>query len=126
MMLPQWARQFAGGGTSPVEVLTRDAVIDLTDVRDVVRAYRLLAEKGKPDTVYNVGSGRPRRSGEVLDLLRRLADPDRPVKEIHPGEKQDPIADVSRLNQQTGWRPEVPLGQTVADTLAYWRGTLAK
>jgi len=121
MMLPEWARQLAVGGSGPVEVKTRDAVIDLSDVRDVVRAYRLLVERGEPGTVYNVGSGRPIRSGEVLDLLRRLARSDRPIRETRPGPKQEPVADTSRLCQQTGWRPEVPLEQTVADTWAYWR-----
>jgi len=121
MMLPQWARQFAAGGTEPVEVYTRDAWIDVTDVRDVVRAYRLLMEYGERGEVYNVGSGMGRSSGQLLDILRRLADPDRPVVELRPGFKQDPIADTTRLVDCTGWRAEIPVEQTVADTLAYWR-----
>lgn len=121
MMLPEWAFQFASEDRVPIEVGTRDAVIDLSDVRDVVRAYRLLMERGELGGVYNVGSGCPRRSGEVLDLLRQLAGPDRPIRETRPGPKQDPIAITSRLRQNTGWQPEVPLDQTVADTWAYWR-----
>ncbi len=121
MMLPEWAKQFAEQQSGPVEVRTRDAVIDLSDVRDVVRAYRLVVEHGQPGNVYNVGSGRPICSGDVLDLLRRLAGPERPIRETRPGPKQDPIADIARLRRQTGWRPEVPLEQTVADTWAYWR-----
>lgn len=121
MMLPEWARQFVSGD-GPIEVKTRDAVIDLSDVRDVVRAYRLLMERGESGSVYNVGSGRPRRSGEVLDLLRSLAGPARPIRETHPGPKQDPIANVSRLNHNTGWNAEVSLEQTVADTWAWWEG----
>jgi GDP-4-dehydro-6-deoxy-D-mannose reductase len=121
MMLPEWARQFARGGTEPVEIYTRDARIDLTDVRDVVRAYRLLAEHGQRGDMYNVGSGIARRTGDVLDVLRKLADPGRPVVETRPGFKQDPIADADRLVRATGWRPEVPLEQTVADVLAWWR-----
>ena len=63
MMLPQWARQLVeletgeSGMDRPIEIYTRDARIDLTDVRDVVRAYRLLLEKGCPGEIYNVGSG---------------------------------------------------------------------
>jgi GDP-4-dehydro-6-deoxy-D-mannose reductase len=121
MMLPEWAAQFARGGTRPVEIYTRDARIDLTDVRDVVRAYRLLAEQGARGEVYNVGSGIDRRTGDVLDLLREMADADRPVVETRPGLKQDPIADAGKLIRATGWRPEVPLEQTVADVLAWWR-----
>lgn len=121
MMLPQWARQFAAGGTSPVEVYTTDAVIDVSDVRDVVRAYRLLALRGSCGEVYNVGSGVARRSGDVLDGLRRLADPDRPIRELRPGFKQDPIADVARLAGATGWRATISIRSTVADTLDWWR-----
>ncbi len=122
MMLPQWVRQFAAGGSQPVEVYTRDAHIDLTDVRDVVRAYCLLMEHGECGGVYNVGSGINRRSGDLLAILHDMADPRRPVVELRPGFKQDPIADTTRLVNLTGWSPEITPEQTVADTLAYWRG----
>jgi GDP-4-dehydro-6-deoxy-D-mannose reductase len=121
MMLPQWARQFASADNGPVKIHTRDARIDLADVRDVVRAYRLLAERGAPGAAYNVGSGVSRRTGDVFDLLYRLAGSNRGVEETRPGSKQDPIADVDRLVNLTGWRPEISLEKTVADTLGYWR-----
>ena len=121
LMLPEWSRQFAQGGPEPVRVQTCDAYVDLSDVRDVVRAYRLLAQRGRRGEVYNVGSGVSRRSGHILELMRGMADPARPVVELQPGFKQDPIADVTRLVRATGWTPEIPLEQTVADTLAWWR-----
>lgn len=121
MMLSQWARQFATDSSGPVEVFTCDAQVDLTDGRDVGRAYRLLVERGRSGTVYNVGSGVSRRSGDILEMLRHMADPQRPVVELHPGFKQDPIANITRLVESTGWRPEIPLKTTVADTLAWWR-----
>ena len=121
IMLPQWAKQFATGGTGPVEVYSRDAYLDLTDGRDAARAYRLLAERGRSAEVYNVGSGIARRSGEVLDMLRAMADSERPIVELRPGFKQDPIADISRLVELTGWRPTIPLETTVRDTLDWWR-----
>jgi GDP-4-dehydro-6-deoxy-D-mannose reductase len=62
----------------------------------------------------------------VLDLLQRMADPNRSVIELRPGFKQDPIADIARLTECTGWRPEIPLEQTVADTLAWWRETASR
>ena len=121
LMLSQWARQFAEASPKPVEVYTLDAWIDLSDVRDVVRAYRLLVEHGRPGQIYNVGSGLARRTGDIFAILRQMADPRRPVVELSPGFKQDPVADITRLVRATGWRPEVPLEQTIADTLAYWR-----
>ena len=81
---------------------------------------RLLAECGKRGKVYNVGTGTERTSGQVLDVLLGLADADRPVVEIRPGFQQNPIADVTRLVQATGWKPEIPLEKTVADTLTWW------
>ena len=120
MMLSQWARQFARGGPGPVEIFTRDALIDLTDVRDVVRAYRLLVRHGRRGQTYNVGSGTSRRSGDVLDRLRQLADPAREILETQPGFKQDPIADTVRLVRATGWQPVIPLERTISDTLAWW------
>lgn len=121
MMLAQWARQLAQPSTDPIEVYTCDATIDVCDVRDVVRAYRLLVERGRTGEVYNVGSGLARRSGDVLTMLRRLAESTRPVVELKPGAKWDPIADLTKLVRDTGWRPEIPLEQTLADTLAWWR-----
>ena len=100
---------------------TLDAHVDVTDVRDVVRAYRLLAEWGDSGRIYNVGSGVSRRSGDLFELLRAMAGPDRPVVELRPGRKQDPIADITRLTACTGWRPEMPIERTIADTWAWWR-----
>lgn len=125
MMLAEWCRQFALGGAGPVRVQTRRAVIDLTDVRDVVRAYRLLLEQAPEGTVVNVGSGVPRQTGEVLDRLRAMADPLRPIEELHPVAKQDPIADLGRLRSLVDWRPQVPLDETLRDTLADWRARVA-
>ena len=68
-----------------------------------------------------MGSGISRRSGDVLKILQEMADPQRPVVELRPGFKQDPIADITRLVRCTGWRATIPLETTVADTLAWWR-----
>ena len=104
-----------------MQVYTRDAHIDVSDVRDVVRAYRLLLEHGRTGEAYNVGSGVSVRSGEVLRLLHEMADPHRAITESHPGRRQDPIADVTRLVQCTGWQAEIQLEKTVADTLVWWQ-----
>jgi len=125
MMLPEWARQFANPARPPVKVLRLNAYIDLSDVRDVVRAYRLLVAHGATGGVYNVGTGRSLRSGDVLAELARLADPARVIEEVDSAPKQDPIADIDRLIAATGWRPEIAWQQTVADTYDYWRGRMA-
>jgi len=119
MMLPEWAAQYASGA-NPVTVRNRDTWIDLSDVRDVVRAYRLLMTDGVRGDTYNVGSGVARRTGDILSLLARLAGKNREIVETRPGERLDPVADISKLNAATGWRPEIPLEQTVADVLHWY------
>jgi len=124
MMTPQWCRHLVStGDDEPLRIFTRDAWLDLSDVRDVVRAYRLLAESGRPGEIYNVGSGRRVRSGDVLEILLRLCGSQREVIETKPGVRANPIADIERLQTQTGWAAEVPLKQTLADTLKFWRGS---
>ncbi|HEV3338853.1 MAG TPA: NAD-dependent epimerase/dehydratase family protein [Pirellulales bacterium] len=122
LMLPEWAKQVAQPSKDPIRVKHLDTWVDLTDVRDVVRAYRLLAEHGQPGSGYNLGSGMATRTGDILDLLLKLGRSSRPIVELHAGaEKYDPIADIRRLQAATGWRRELSLETTVADTLAYWR-----
>ena len=122
MMLPSWAIQYAQASSEPVQVRNRSTTIDLSDARDMVRAYRLLMERGRPGEIYNVGSEVERRNGDLLALLAKLANQsDRPVVELSPGLRRNPIADCSKLRAETGWQPTVSLEQCVADTLEYWR-----
>lgn len=121
MMLPQWAQQFAADDRKPINVHTLDAWLDLTDVRDVVRAYRLLIEHGETGSIYNVGGGVMRRSGDVFRRLHDLAGGNREYHETMPGLRQQTIADCTKLHRATRWRPEIPLWRTIEDTLAYWQ-----
>ena len=111
LMLPEWAVQFARGGEGPVEVVGLDVRLDLLDVRDAVRAFRLVALHGASGGTYNVGSGRGLSSGTVFEALRRVAGVDRPVRELRPGRRYEPIADVTRLGNLGPWSPEVPIGR---------------
>jgi GDP-4-dehydro-6-deoxy-D-mannose reductase len=119
-----WTRQLArleaqGGGTLEVGDLTVER--DLTDVRDTVRAYRLLLEPAVPSGVYNVASGRAVALADVVEILVELA---RCPVEIRQNPARIRFADVrvlagdaSRLEAATGWKPEIPLEQTLADAL---------
>jgi GDP-4-dehydro-6-deoxy-D-mannose reductase len=120
-MLPEWASQFADEQAQSIRVITLDSHLDLSDVRDTVTAYRLLAEHGRSSEIYNVGSGRCVCSGEVFRQLQELAGQSRAAVQRSPGRRQHPIADVSRLMTATGWQPRIPLKRTISDTLAYWR-----
>jgi GDP-4-dehydro-6-deoxy-D-mannose reductase len=112
-----------GSPTIPVGNLS--ARRDFTDVRDVVRAYRLLVEAGSPGEVYNVCSGRDVSIRTIADSLLALAgttlefetDPSL----VRPVEVPVLRGDPARLVDATGWKPEVTLDQTLADVLDYWR-----
>ncbi|HJN07823.1 MAG TPA: NAD-dependent epimerase/dehydratase family protein [Pirellulaceae bacterium] len=121
MILPDWASQLAASSNEPIRVSCRDAYLDLSDVRDVVRAYRALVVDGKPRTVYNVGSGICRRSGDLLQQLLDISKSGRDVVEIDPGRRQHPIADVSRIMAHTKWKPHIGIRETLEDILEYWQ-----
>ncbi len=121
LMLSHWARQMAlGDRAQPIEVQTLDAWVDMTDVRDMVRAYRQLAEHGASGTIYNVGSGVARRSGEWFARLAAVARFTAGAVERFAGVKFDPIANIGRLQAVTQWSPTYSVDQTVADTYALW------
>lgn len=101
---------------------------DFTDVRDVVRAYRLLAEQGRSGQVYNVGSGKAVSIRELLEeLLSMAAVPIRaetdPAK-LRPIDVPLHMADITKLTADTHWRPEIPLRETLCCTLDDFRRQL--
>jgi GDP-4-dehydro-6-deoxy-D-mannose reductase len=125
------ARQVAEveAGLKPaVEVGNLDVVRDFTDVRDVVRAYRLLTSKGDAGEIYNLGSGRGTRLLDALETLRGLArvpievrvDPAR----VRPVDQPLLVADASKLRAATGWEPLFSIEATLADMLEDWRRAL--
>ncbi|MCB0953102.1 MAG: GDP-mannose 4,6-dehydratase [Microthrixaceae bacterium] len=101
---------------------------DFTDVRDVVRAYRLLVDQGRAGEVYNVCSGRAIAVSELAEAMLELSRVDQRL--VEDPELQRPVdipvllGDASRLNDATGWAPEIPLGQTLADLLDNMRSRL--
>jgi GDP-4-dehydro-6-deoxy-D-mannose reductase len=98
---------------------------DLADVRDVVRAYRLLVEKGEPGEAYNVATGHDVVIGDLARRLIRLSGLDLELVtdavELRPADVPVLRGDPGKLQRATGWSPEVPLDDTLADVLAYWR-----
>lgn len=112
-------------GSEVVRVGNLQAMRDFTDVRDVVRAYRLLATSGAAGEVYNVCSGTARAVSELAEsLLARARHPMRLAADgglLRPADVAEIRGDPSKLRDATGWRPEVPLEQTLDDLLDYWR-----
>ena len=104
------------------------AMRDFTDVRDVVKAYRLLGEKGRSGAVYNVGRGKSVTIQYILDTALSFAKLPIEVKQDPNRMRASDIPiiepDVSLILDDTGWRAEISMEQTVEDTLNFWREKL--
>jgi GDP-4-dehydro-6-deoxy-D-mannose reductase len=113
----------AGGGAIAVGNLA--VARDFTDVRDVVRAYRLLAINGVAGEVYNVCSGAAQQVEEIFKIL--ISHSSVPVEAREDPELFRPVdvpmlvGDNSRLVDLVGWRPEIDLAQTLVAVLEHWR-----
>lgn len=101
------------------------AMRDFTDVRDVVRAYALLAQYGRSGETYNVGSGHAIEIREILDLIISQSSVDVEIKvdpnKIRPVDVPIIEADTTKLRTATGWEQKIPLEQTIHETMEYWR-----
>ena len=129
---PSMARQIAlieRGQLEPViKVGNLDAQRDVTDVRDVVRAYAALMQSGKTGVVYNVASGAARSIRSILEAL--VSRSKMPVRievdqtRMRPNDVPVVVGSHSRLTESTGWHPQISFDQMLDDLLRYWRGQL--
>jgi GDP-4-dehydro-6-deoxy-D-mannose reductase len=129
-----FARQIAeieAGRADPVlKVGNLEARRDLTDVRDTVRAYQAIVERGTPFRPYNVCSGHAVAIRDLLDMM--IARARVPVAVSVDQERYRPndvplvIGDPSRVRDEIGWRVTIPLQQTLDDVLAFWRSHTAQ
>ncbi len=127
-----WARQIAraeaGLGDPRVAVGNLDLAREFGDVRDVVRAYRMVLESGEPGEAYNVATGDARRLGEALDILRKLAAVEVGVHvegaKIRPADPPLLQGSAAKLERLAGWKPEFHLEDTLADVLDHWRAAV--
>lgn len=98
---------------------------DFTHVKDVARAYRLIAEKGRPGEVYNVGSGVTYSAQEILDRLAAMASCPIPVEKdpakMRPSDTPVICCDHTKLTNHTDWLPQILLEEILSDTLREWR-----
>ena len=101
---------------------------DFTNVKDVVKAYKLLAENGISGQTYNVGSGTAVTIQSILDIalshstadIRVVQDPNR----MRPSDVPIIVADTSKIFKDTGWKPDISLDATILEVLEYWRNNI--
>lgn len=123
-LAPALAARIAGNeqtGSTAVPVGNLSARRDFTDVRDVVRAYRLLVVDGVPGEAYNVCSGRDVAVSDIAETLLGLAKIPMTLEQdqrlFRPVDLPVQRGDNAKLRQATGWTPEIALADTLADTL---------
>ena len=114
-------------GAIPVlKVGNLDTLRDFTDVRDIVRGYVMLLENGKIGESYNIGSGNVIKVKDILKKLISLSYKE--IKVEIDKEKFRPVdvpivqCDNSKIKEDTGWKPEISIDETLKDVLEYWRG----
>jgi GDP-4-dehydro-6-deoxy-D-mannose reductase len=114
----------AGRAAPTIATGNLDVTRDLTDVRDVVRAYFALLDSGEGGQAYNVGSGRETSMADVLAMLIRIAGVEADVRQdparMRADEQRRAAADVGKIRRDTGWSATTPLATTLADTLDDW------
>ncbi|MDE6970904.1 MAG: GDP-mannose 4,6-dehydratase [Eubacterium sp.] len=129
-VVPDFCRQVAwieaGKQEAVIRVGSLDVRRDFTDVRDIVRAYVLLAKKGKIAETYNVGSGQARAVGDILNMVLANSTADIRVEtdagKLRPADMPVMEADIGKMQQVTGWKPVIGIGQTIREMLDEWRG----
>lgn len=104
-----------------------EAMRDFTDVRDIVRGYRLLALKGISGKVYNIGRGKAVKISSILETALKLSTASITVKQDNSRMRASDIPiiepDISEISGDTGWSAAISVEQTIEDTLNFWRNT---
>lgn len=108
-----------------IKVGNLEAQRDFTDVRDVVKAYLLAVQKGRPGQDYVICSGKAWKIQKVLEMLVKISgvkvrvqkDPEK----MRPSDVPILLGNYAKFQKATGWKPTIPFGQTLKDILNYWR-----
>ncbi len=118
------------GNESNLKVGNLKSARDFTDVKDIVRAYRLIGERGISGSIYNVGSGELVSVEHILKILMEMA-----TVEVHY--EQDPkrirkvdtpslVCNSTKLKKDTGWEKRIPIENTIRDVLDFYRNMVSE
>ena len=127
-VIPSWCDQAArisrSGAPGVMKVGNTDVVRDLSDVRDIVRAYRLVLESDDCEVVYNIGSGKGTALSQILFCLQSFSV--QPITVEHdpqlfrPADNPVIVCDHSLITERLGWEPEYELKETVKELFEYY------
>lgn len=116
------------GLQASMKVGNLEARRDFTHVRDIVRAYRLIAEKGLPGEIYNVGSGITYSAQEILDMLCEKTESNIVVEQdparMRPSDTPVICCNHDKLTHDTGWLPQIGMNTILSEVLAEWRNKI--
>ncbi|AMD95118.1 GDP-mannose 4,6-dehydratase [Leptotrichia sp. oral taxon 847] len=116
-------------GSEPVlKVGNLETFRDFTDVRDIVRGYSLLLEKGKIGEIYNIGSGKEVKVSEILKKLISMSKKEIKIEidpnKFRPVDVPLVVCDNSKIKKDTGWETEFLIDDTLEEVLEYWRSVI--
>lgn len=101
---------------------TKRAIIDQ---RDLVKALMLLAEKGRAGDVYNISSEHIYQMKDIVKMIEKQIGHELKINIdpalLRPTDERIIVGDVTKLKKDTGWKQDIPMEQTIADMLDYWR-----
>ena len=128
-VIPAFAQQIAdieaAKNDPTILVGNLEATRDFFDVRDAVRAYRLIMNDGKPGEIYNMASNEAIKISDLLDKLLTLSTKKISIKQdkerLRPSDLAYSVGDYSKIKSELGWSPAISLDQTLLDVLEYWR-----
>lgn len=105
-----------------------EAKRDFTDVRDMVKAYVLVVERGQVGDVYNIGSGISYKIADILNQLTSMSSAKIEIKNdptlFRPSDDPELVCDNNKFVKVTNWKPEISLEKTLKETLDYWRNII--
>lgn len=111
-----------------VSVGNLEAIRDFTDVRDTIRAYWMIVQKGVAGDVYNICSGIGYRIGDILEKLIELSgvevETEQDPTRLRPSDVMRLIGDSTKLKEQIGWEMEISFEDSLKDLLQFWRDKL--
>ena len=130
--IPTVARQIAqikiGQGGHTLKLGELNIFRDFTDVRDVVRAYILLAEKGRKGEAYNICSGNQYLLKELVEMMICLSQEKIEVvldlERVRSADLSRMKPDNSKIMKETGWRPTIDIKRSLSDVFEYWMRTV--